>query len=303
MYASVMLLSFLGHSGVIAYFSIMGPQPAEISSTSPFYKKIFESPPSVVVPTPPPPKTENSKEKSQKTKKQKKQAIQKRPKSTQRSSKGPKVRPKQTTEQRREAISQKLEGTGLLSNNDPWMKQALSQQSTEQFSKQLQRSTATAQQDHGKLLRTRGPGGVGTDISDKIKAGQGIHYPRLGTPSVVQTTKRKSLKIASNVQIQPIPSIPGPIKPGPIRRFIQRRKRLVVYCYEKNLRVNPDEKGRIVVRLHINTSGRINTTIEESDFQESLGKCIKRAFNRFRFRPPPEENTEVVVPFFLQRAN
>ncbi len=83
-----------------------------------------------------------------------------------------------------------------------------------------------------------------------------------------------------------------------IRRVLRAKQRLIKYCYEKQLKVNPRLTGRVVTTLSISAGKVTSVEIGENSTGDSeLGKCIVGWIRRCRF---PKETTEVVqLPWVL----
>jgi len=96
--------------------------------------------------------------------------------------------------------------------------------------------------------------------------------------------------------------IGSPEEAGSIKKTMNRYAGRVKQCYERELKGDPDLKGKVVVSFTIATSGSVSGVgIEDNTTGNStLGDCIKREIARIRFTPAPEDEIEVAgYPFIL----
>ena len=70
-------------------------------------------------------------------------------------------------------------------------------------------------------------------------------------------------------------------------------------CYQRALKRNPSLKGKITVRMSINTMGRVTRVDIDADTigDPTVTSCIKGYARRWRFPPPEGGSAEVAVPF------
>jgi outer membrane biosynthesis protein TonB len=76
-------------------------------------------------------------------------------------------------------------------------------------------------------------------------------------------------------------------------------------CYEKQLKLNPSLKGKIVMRFTITAQGRVSEASAESDSMHSddVVDCIARLIRTWSFSFKPEEDASVSFPFVFSSAN
>lgn len=87
-----------------------------------------------------------------------------------------------------------------------------------------------------------------------------------------------------------------------IAKTMKRYTGRIKQCYERQLKSDPDLKGKVTVSFEIGTDGNVSGVgIEEnSTGNAELATCIKREVGRIRFVPPPEDDVEVAgYPFIL----
>jgi hypothetical protein len=87
-----------------------------------------------------------------------------------------------------------------------------------------------------------------------------------------------------------------------LNKFVKFRLRSVQSCYEKELRLNPTLKGKIVVRFTVTTQGRVGEASIDSDSMhaENVSSCIVRLIKTWIFPFKPEEDVPVSFPFVFQ---
>jgi hypothetical protein len=72
-------------------------------------------------------------------------------------------------------------------------------------------------------------------------------------------------------------------------------------CYEQELRLNPNAKGRADVTLTIAPAGRVTKIVVklQGNLSDSVSGCVSGAFKKAQFEPAAEEAT-VKLPILLQ---
>ncbi len=87
-----------------------------------------------------------------------------------------------------------------------------------------------------------------------------------------------------------------------IAQTMKRYTGRIKQCYERELKGDPDLKGKVTVSFDIGSDGNVSGVgIEEnSTGNAELANCIKREVGRIRFVPPPADDVEVAgYPFIL----
>ncbi len=295
-YASAMLLSLVGHSGAITYISLRGPSPAELSESSRFQPKHTDTSPLLVIPSAPTKRLPPSTVPDQ-TRPIHRPHRTKRP--TQNNTKHHPHRKIQDKKEQQNKISKHV--SEFISGNDSSVHQMLTPQQGAPFLRRFdQLKQATASQDHGRLLGTRGEG-FKTDIETSHHNGLPYTVPSgPSTPKNANSGRKAAELKRPRFTVEPIPSVPIQINEASLQRFLQRRKKAIAHCYEKNLRHDPDQKGRIEIRLTLKTNGTIQTEIERNELSKSTAACIQKTLSRQRMIPSPKEEVEVVVPFLFE---
>jgi TonB family protein len=98
--------------------------------------------------------------------------------------------------------------------------------------------------------------------------------------------------------------VQGSLSKETIRRVVQRHLNEVRFCYEQELRQQPDLAGRVTVSFIISTSGSVQSaTVAQSTVgSQRVDSCIAGAVRRWSF-PSPEGGIVVVnYPFTLEQV-
>jgi len=84
-----------------------------------------------------------------------------------------------------------------------------------------------------------------------------------------------------------------------ISKVVNRRKRAVKGCYEKELKRTPDLSGKVSVQFEILESGRVGEVrvLEDTIDNEAVSKCIVRQIKRWRFPKPDGGSVRTTFPF------
>ncbi len=86
-----------------------------------------------------------------------------------------------------------------------------------------------------------------------------------------------------------------------ISKVVNRRKRSVQGCYEKELKRSPDLAGKVKVQFTVLESGRVGDVnlLEDTIGNGAVGKCIVRQVKRWRFPKPDGGSVTVTFPFIF----
>ncbi len=89
-----------------------------------------------------------------------------------------------------------------------------------------------------------------------------------------------------------------------LARYVRSRLKSIQSCYEKELKRNPNLKGKVVVRFVIKPSGRAGEVeIEENTLgSEAVGSCIRTTIRNWAFPFKPDSDTAVSYPFVFSPA-
>lgn len=91
---------------------------------------------------------------------------------------------------------------------------------------------------------------------------------------------------------------------GALTRFIKSRLSAIRNCYEKELKRNPNLKGKITVRFTIQPTGRTSDIeIEENTLgNEAVASCIRTTIRTWVMPFKPDDEVPVSYPFLLSPA-
>jgi outer membrane biosynthesis protein TonB len=84
-------------------------------------------------------------------------------------------------------------------------------------------------------------------------------------------------------------------------RYIKARVKAIQNCYEKELKRNPNLKGKVTVRFNIMPSGRAgDIEIEENTLgSDAVGSCIRTVVRGWVFPFKPDDEVSVAYPFLF----
>ncbi|MDP1919634.1 MAG: AgmX/PglI C-terminal domain-containing protein [Myxococcales bacterium] len=90
-----------------------------------------------------------------------------------------------------------------------------------------------------------------------------------------------------------------------LNAFLRGRIRAIQGCYEKELKRNPNLKGKVVVRFSITTGGRAAEIEIEQDTlgNDAVGSCIKTVIRGWVFPFKPDSDVSVAYPFVFSPAS
>jgi len=142
---------------------------------------------------------------------------------------------------------------------------------------------------------TGGPGsGSGVGINDIGAVG------RRGTADTGQRTARKVKSKMSTAS----GGVSGKIDAAKVRGTIRRFLGGVRHCYEMQLKVNPNLKGRIAIQFVIGPSGGVSSCSVTGDSMGNtlVSSCVCRRVRRWKFPPPDEGSVTVSYSFVFTPA-
>ncbi len=118
--------------------------------------------------------------------------------------------------------------------------------------------------------------GAGLGIDDLI-SGQGASRSS-------SFSRRGSVKIQENVEISGAAAGQNSRDQNNILTVINKNRASVEYCYQKQLKINPNLHGDIYLEIEIMPNGRVSNVrvLSSSLGDKNLERCIKRAVGRWR---------------------
>lgn len=80
-----------------------------------------------------------------------------------------------------------------------------------------------------------------------------------------------------------------------VARYLKSRSKAIQSCYERELKLEPTLKGKIAVRITINTQGKVSETEIDEDTMHSdaVSSCIKGLIRFWKFPFTPESDAAV----------
>ncbi|QRK08512.1 AgmX/PglI C-terminal domain-containing protein [Archangium violaceum] len=89
-----------------------------------------------------------------------------------------------------------------------------------------------------------------------------------------------------------------------LARYVKNRLRSIQGCYEKELKRNPNLKGKVLVRFSIRPTGRTGEIeIEENTLgNDAVASCIRTVIRGWVFPFKPDDDVSVAYPFVFSPA-
>ncbi|MFP2931551.1 TonB family protein, partial [Pyxidicoccus sp. 3LG] len=139
----------------------------------------------------------------------------------------------------------------------------------------------------GGTGKVTGIGEVGTQGGGKVDLGQ-----------------KKETAVQGRVQDSTPDIESSDVDRNALARYVRSRLKSIQACYEKELKRNPNLKGKVVVRFTIKTNGRVGDfEIEENTLgNEAVGSCIRTTIRGWTFPFKPDSDTGVSYPFVFSPA-
>ena len=157
----------------------------------------------------------------------------------------------------------------------------------------------------GLGLRGSGTGGGGkTFVGSGMGLGEkGKGLGAKGTGKAAWGDKGEARVTTADIVSDEI-GIQGEMDPSIIDRLIRNNLGYIKWCYEKQLNVNPDLEGKIVIDFIIGMDGlvkssRVRNTTMHNQLVES---CIARRIRTIRFPSPGAGIVQVFYPFLFRVA-
>jgi len=158
------------------------------------------------------------------------------------------------------------------------------------------KGVANATRERIRGPRNRGDKGIIESRSTRLVG------PKEGKTGVPKTKKHKGVKVRGKVLTQE-PIIEGTLNQNKLIKLINRKRRSVAYCYERELKKNPGLSGKITVQITIAKNGRVaQTEIEDNTLTATIGRCMVKRVKRWRFPKPEGDQATVSVPFVFSAS-
>jgi outer membrane biosynthesis protein TonB len=96
----------------------------------------------------------------------------------------------------------------------------------------------------------------------------------------------------------------GSLSKDKIREVIDRRKKDIERCYERELAKDPSLKGRLEIKWTIGEEGTVEQAdVGENDLGSAVANCSKGVVRRWRFAKPEGGSITVSKVFILDSGN
>jgi len=128
-----------------------------------------------------------------------------------------------------------------------------------------------------------GMGGLGGGLPGGIGGAQSARSGRMALASL----KNRDRKRASRVKLGS-GSMGQFCKKADVQRKVRGRAAAIRACYEMQLQMKPDLKGKVTVQWIIDLTGRVKgvKVVQNSTNNAKLAKCISRIIGKIHFQPP-----------------
>ncbi|MEL6178623.1 MAG: AgmX/PglI C-terminal domain-containing protein [Myxococcota bacterium] len=119
--------------------------------------------------------------------------------------------------------------------------------------------------------------------------------------------KREGPKVKAKVSLRGATAVVGSgiVDRNAVSAVINRRRGALVSCYERELKKNPNLKGKITVRFTIGTAGRVtSSSVASSSLSSSaVGSCVASRIRGWRFPKPEGGSVSVSKSFVFAPGN
>jgi hypothetical protein len=99
--------------------------------------------------------------------------------------------------------------------------------------------------------------------------------------------------------------VSGFCKKQDVLKTVQRRAAAIRSCYEVALQLNPDLKGKIVVKWTINLDGKVEgvQTVSNNLNNKKVEECMAKVIGHMRFKRPSGGICIIKWPFVFSSAS
>ena len=150
--------------------------------------------------------------------------------------------------------------------------------------------------------------GVATSAGQRSRKGDGTAVTTQKVADL-EVQKGGKVEVKGGIQEKAIvakasigaPEVDGTIDKDGVDKVVKMNYNAIKRCYEKELKANPDLKGKISVIFMINAEGRVQTVDITTDTvgNENVSSCIKSVVKRWRFPKPDEGSVSIEYPFIF----
>jgi hypothetical protein len=159
-----------------------------------------------------------------------------------------------------------------------------------------------------------GAGGVGVATSEALGAGgpkgggtgnvAGIGDLGTSGGGKVDLGTKKEVEVTGRVRDAAPEVDSADVDRDALARYVKARLKAIQNCYEKELKRNPNLKGKVVVRFNIMPTGRTGgIEVEENTLgNDAVGSCIRTVIRSWVFPFKPDDEVPVAYPFVFSPA-
>jgi hypothetical protein len=113
----------------------------------------------------------------------------------------------------------------------------------------------------------------------------------------------KAVAVRGIVKTQKVEDVfgDGTLDPKAIQRKINKRRKAIQKCYEKELKKNPKLKGKIRLLITIKPNGRVGLVevTQNTTNDRDVQRCVVRLFKKTRFPKPDGGSVQTEIPILL----
>lgn len=146
----------------------------------------------------------------------------------------------------------------------------------------------------GQRSRIAKGGGFGNDVGD---TGIDELISGVGVSEGESVSRKGSIKLAGGTKISGAGSGSSQRNPETIDAVINQNKASVEYCYQSQLKVDPNLRGEIVISFDILPNGRVGAVkiIQSTLNNRRVEQCVQRAIRRWSNFPKLEDQRSTVT--------
>ena len=139
------------------------------------------------------------------------------------------------------------------------------------------------------------PDDVGPVDGPKITGIKGSEKKLPATEKKVVKEKKYKLNMSA------AQGVTGKIDRGALNKYLRARSSALQKCYVSVARKNPDVKGKLILQIKIDLSGRATARVVKDETGDArLGKCIVGKIRQWPFPKPEGKPAEFKIPFVFR---
>ena len=322
LFALALLISFIGHLGLIHWSYVVGPIPEPVQDNLPiqfplknqlpkpkrtditFHWTPAQPPkPRQKVTQSKPKKTQKNNKKKRSRKRRKKRRVWKRPKPTKKPIakksttthntvkkqpvQKPETAPNPTPNNRRQKMRARVASTGLLG--------LLSGASKGSAGKLLKNSKGL-ERTFARALQGTTPSQVAQATAQskrRVAKPTKVH----SNPGFCKTLQRRALRKGSSLRESSTDYYTNPHRPFPLGKWLALHKDELRSCYEFKIREKQPLQGKIQLLVRVHTSGQAHVQIKKDTVGQGVAQCLQRTISCLSFPKPKSKIQSLYIPF------